>query len=134
MSLEQALERNTEMMADLIRALEGFQPAAQRGSVNRHDHGLWQCFEGVEDVRQRGYAITISQRIEGAVGIAAPIFCAGGQVLGSVGISMPEQRFRPDMEPRLAQSVCDCAQAIIRKMKGRSPVVTRERATAGASA
>lgn len=28
MSLEQALERNTEMMADLIRALEGFQPAA----------------------------------------------------------------------------------------------------------
>jgi hypothetical protein len=26
MSLEQALERNTEMMADLIRALEGFQP------------------------------------------------------------------------------------------------------------
>jgi hypothetical protein len=30
MSLEQALERNTEMMADLIRALEGFQPAAQQ--------------------------------------------------------------------------------------------------------
>lgn len=29
MSLEQALERNTEMMADLIRALEGFQPATQ---------------------------------------------------------------------------------------------------------
>jgi hypothetical protein len=28
MSLEQALERNTEMMKDLIRALEGFQPAA----------------------------------------------------------------------------------------------------------
>jgi len=30
MSLEQALERNTEMMADLIRALEGFQPVAQQ--------------------------------------------------------------------------------------------------------
>ena len=30
MSLEQALERNTEMMADLIRALEGFRPAAQQ--------------------------------------------------------------------------------------------------------
>jgi hypothetical protein len=28
MSLEQALERNTEMMKDLIRALEGFQPTA----------------------------------------------------------------------------------------------------------
>jgi hypothetical protein len=28
MSLEQALERNTEMMKDLIRALEGFQPVA----------------------------------------------------------------------------------------------------------
>jgi len=28
MSLEQALERNTEMMKDLIRALEGFQPMA----------------------------------------------------------------------------------------------------------
>jgi len=30
MSLEQALERNTEMMKDLIRALEGFQPVAQQ--------------------------------------------------------------------------------------------------------
>ena len=30
MSLEQALERNTEMMADLIRALDGFQPVAQQ--------------------------------------------------------------------------------------------------------
>lgn len=28
MSLEQALERNTEMMADLIRALEGLRPVA----------------------------------------------------------------------------------------------------------
>jgi DNA-binding IclR family transcriptional regulator len=107
----------------------GLAPATARSLS-----GPEQLNAALEDVRQRGYAITISQRIEGAVGIAAPIFCAGGRVLGSVGISMPEQRFRPDMEPRLAQSVCDCAQAIIRKMKGRSPVVTRERATAGASA
>jgi len=30
MSLEQALERNTEMMKDLIRALEYFQPVVQQ--------------------------------------------------------------------------------------------------------
>lgn len=93
-----------------------------------------QLDAALEDVRRDGYAITIGQRIEGAVGIAAPIFCSRGRVLGSVGISMPEQRFSPDMEARLSQTVRACAHTIIGKMKGLQPAATRACATAGATA
>lgn len=53
-------------------------------------------------VRERGYAITTGQRIHGAVGIAAPIFASGARVVGDIGITVPEQRFQPDMEKRYA--------------------------------
>jgi len=73
----------------------------------------------LETVRQRGYAITLGQRIEGAVGIAAPIFGSRQRVFGSVGISMPEQRFKPQIEARFAQLVMECADTITRKLDGR---------------
>ena len=97
----------------------GAQPTTSRSLVQRK-----QLDAALADVRRRGYAITISQRIDGAVGVAAPIFCSRGRVLGSVGISMPEQRFRPEMEDRLSHTVLDCAHAIIRKLNGRQPQST----------
>ena len=47
-----------------------------------------------------------------SVGIAAPVFGAGGIVLGEVGLSVPTQRFDPDDEPRLARLVLTCAERI----------------------
>jgi DNA-binding IclR family transcriptional regulator len=64
------------------------------------------------EVRARGYASSQEERRLGGVGIAAPVFGAGGIVLGEVGLSVPTQRFDPDDGPRLARLVLTCAERI----------------------
>lgn len=54
-------------------------------------------------VRQVGYAITHGQKIPGAVGMSAPIFDAGGRVAYGLCLTVPEHRFQPADEPRLAE-------------------------------
>lgn len=58
--------------------------------------------EELHSIRQRGYAISRSQRISGAVGIAAPVFRVGGALLGDLVLTIPEFRYRDDMEQPLA--------------------------------
>jgi len=60
-------------------------------------------------IRERGYAMTKGQRTPGAVGIAAPIFKAGGAVVGTLCITMPETRFVESKAPKLAQVVMEQA-------------------------
>jgi DNA-binding IclR family transcriptional regulator len=69
-------------------------------------------------VRAQGYAITRGERTPGAVGIAAPIFGPAGTVLGSVGITLPEQRFQPDNERHQAGQVITAARAITDQLHG----------------
>lgn len=113
--------------ADKRRILErsGLAPATARSLASEED-----LEAALAEVRRRGYAFTMGQRIEGAVGVASPIFCSRGKVLGSVGISMPEQRFRPEMRDAIAKAVMDCAQTIIGKMKGRRPQLAAAQAGA----
>lgn len=66
----------------------------------------------LERVRRQGYAFSKGERTPGAVGIAAPIYGPEGRAIGSVGITLPEQRFGPDDEPRQAAAVMDAARAI----------------------
>jgi IclR family acetate operon transcriptional repressor len=63
-------------------------------------------------IARQGYAITRGERTPGAVGIAAPIFGPAGACIGSVGITLPEQRFEPDSPPRQAAPVMDAAHAV----------------------
>ncbi|VTU33081.1 Negative regulator of allantoin and glyoxylate utilization operons [Variovorax sp. PBL-H6] len=49
-------------------------------------------------VRRNGYAVSESQRAQGAHAIAAPVFAAASNVvIGSVGVSMPAARRRPEL-------------------------------------
>ena len=63
-------------------------------------------------VRSAGYALTKGQRIEGAVGLAAPIYGPGGILLGSLGISIPEQRYTDGMEQQFASPLMATALEI----------------------
>jgi DNA-binding IclR family transcriptional regulator len=73
------------------------------------------------EVRARGYAISRGQRILGAVGLSAPIFDPQGQVIGGVGISMPEFRVDETTETRLSALLIECTRAITRDIaSGRS--------------
>jgi DNA-binding IclR family transcriptional regulator len=61
------------------------------------------------EARQRGFAFSRSQRISGAVGIAAPIFDARSQVVGDLCLTIPEFRFDPNSVDSLAQLLLDAA-------------------------
>jgi DNA-binding IclR family transcriptional regulator len=63
-------------------------------------------------VRHQGYAQTRGVRVAGAVGVAAPVRGGRGEILGSVGLTMPEQRFERDSEAIVRDLVVRCAQAV----------------------
>ena len=64
------------------------------------------------EVRGRGYAFSQEERRLGGIGIAAPVFGPGGQVVAEVGVSVPTQRFVAGDEDRLARHVVACAARI----------------------
>ena len=73
-------------------------------------------------VRARGYAISHGQRIPESVSIAAPIWGPDHRVLGDVAVTMPEHRFGPGVETRLAPLVTISAARISDELGGRPPV------------
>lgn len=70
-------------------------------------------------VREQGFAFSKGQRIVGAVGLAAPVFGAGGQVLGDVALTIPEQRFDPSLQDRMVSALRQCAERISVEAGGR---------------
>ncbi|MGE0035689.1 MAG: IclR family transcriptional regulator [Xanthobacteraceae bacterium] len=80
-------------------------------------------------IRKRGYAVTRGTRIEGAVGIAAPLLDPGGAVLGAVGIAMPEQRFDPTSIERLAKPLLTCVRDLVDEL-GMAPLSKRSAGSA----
>lgn len=73
----------------------------------------------LDQIRARGYACTHGRRIPGAVGMAAPIFDAGGRVVGDVILTVPEVRFGEHEESVLAEHVIKAASAITAEIGGR---------------
>ncbi|RYG88319.1 MAG: IclR family transcriptional regulator [Alphaproteobacteria bacterium] len=81
--------------------------------------------EQLDQVRVRGYAITHGQRIPGAVGLAVPLFGPSGRVFGSIGLSMPEQRFSVGKELRLSTLLKQCAAQVMQFTGGHGHDSTR---------
>lgn len=50
------------------------------------------------EIRRKGYAISYGERTLEAVGIACPIFDSNSRVIGSIIVTVPSYRFRPQME------------------------------------
>jgi DNA-binding IclR family transcriptional regulator len=63
-------------------------------------------------IRERGYVLTVGQKIADAVGIGAPIFNADGSVLGSLCITIPVVRFDPQSEGTLAKLLLEQVAAL----------------------
>lgn len=63
----------------------------------------WDILKAELDaIKARGYALTRSQKVSGAIGIGAPIRNGAGNVIGSFCITVPEIRFDPSKEEFLA--------------------------------
>ena len=112
------------------RAVLAFLPAAEcaailaqrpaRGSKSPDRSDLAQELVAI---RRRGYAVTHGTRIEGAVGIAAPLLDPAGIVLGAVGIAMPNQRFDSADTERLTKPLLSCIGDLSAEL-GMSPTPT----------
>ncbi len=76
-------------------------------------------------VRAQEYALTRGERTPGAVGIGAPIFGPAGRVIGSVGITLPEQRFQPASASQQAECVIGAARTIAEQLGGSAHRTTR---------
>lgn len=66
----------------------------------------------LQRIRQQGYSLTCGQRIEGAVGIFAPVFDAHANVIGSFGYTVPEVRYNESDLPKLAGAAMRHAAAL----------------------
>jgi DNA-binding IclR family transcriptional regulator len=65
------------------------------------------------EIRARGYAFTLSQRILGAVGVAAPLRTKTGRLIGSIGVMVPEQRFRRGSEREIGVFVKSRTESLL---------------------
>lgn len=72
-------------------------------------------------IHQAGYAVSHSQRTEGAVGTAAAFFDADGCVLGCILLTVPEQRYDPADGPLFARLVVDGADRLSEQLGSRRP-------------
>jgi DNA-binding IclR family transcriptional regulator len=110
------------------RAVMAFLPDEERRDVvertrlapaTEHTITSREALERVlAEVRERGYAFSQEERRLGGVGIAAPVFGPGGQVVAEVGVSVPTQRFVRADEARLARLVKACATRIGEEIGG----------------
>jgi IclR family transcriptional regulator, acetate operon repressor len=109
------------------RALLAFLPSEELAQLraqlvsNRKPSGAgpksWREIErSLVDVRSRGYAVTQSEAIPEAVGIAAPIFDSAGRTIASIGIYGPAFRLTRVRVIDLGPRVKDAAKAISRSL------------------
>lgn len=61
----------------------------------------------LEQTRRRGYAISRSELIEGAVAVAAPFFDHKGHVVGSIGVYGPEVRLTLARQQKVATALME---------------------------
>ena len=75
----------------------------------------------LREIRDHGFAMTRSERVIGAVGIAAPIFSDGGRVFGCVGVTTPEHRFADEMADRFSAAVRRHSKRLSELLGGGAP-------------
>jgi DNA-binding IclR family transcriptional regulator len=80
----------------------------------------------MQTIRARGAAISRGHRVQGAVGLAAPIFGPSGKVVGDVCLTIPEQRFDERAEEQILDLLLACARSVTEEIGGR--VVDRQAA------
>ncbi len=89
------------IVADLPDPIPGLKPVSKA-----------QLIAQLEDIRRLGFVISHSERYEGAIGAAAPVYDAHGRVLGDIIITWPASRSSPDREGELGELVRTAAATV----------------------
>jgi IclR family KDG regulon transcriptional repressor len=90
--------------------LEEFVDASWPADLN-----LDEFRQALQQVRECGYAVSIEEREPGAAAVAAPILTRNGEIVATLSISGPVDRFTPEAVARFADEVRK-SSAIVTKM------------------
>lgn len=93
---------------EAVHGLDDRSPATGSSLPNREGFD-----RELGEIRARGYAYTQSQRILGAVGVAAPVRTKTGRLIGSIGVMIPEQRFRRGSEREIGLFVKSRCESLL---------------------
>jgi len=63
-------------------------------------------------IREQGYGVSVGERVEGAVAVAAPVITQEGRVVGSLVVSLPAARFSPERCRELGRVVKEGAKEL----------------------
>lgn len=80
-----------------------------------------QLRAAVEQCRAQGYASTSGERIDGAAGLAAPVFDAEGRALYALTVSGPAVRVTPEATVEWAPALLEASRAATRQLGGHPP-------------
>lgn len=70
--------------------------------------------------RRRGYSMSMSERVVGGVGIAAPYYGQDGECIGSIALTVPEQRYDPSQLDEIGAAVVAAANELSHRLDARS--------------
>ncbi len=66
----------------------------------------------LEEIRERGYALSYGEKITGALGMGSPIYKMDNRVIGSLCITLPQVRFDPANEKKLGGLISQQAERL----------------------
>lgn len=78
----------------------------------------------LEAIRERGYAVSQGERVEGVSCVAAPIFDAAGKVIAAINVSGPSMRFSKEKIEHYARLVMQASTSLSQRM-GQPPEASR---------
>jgi DNA-binding IclR family transcriptional regulator len=102
---------------DVRRAVEEAGPSPAGDSPP----SLKQITSELQEVRENGYAIAEGQVFPEAIGFARVVFDGDGNVMGSLGITMPMIRYRSSMQKKLLSLVVGKADELSAALGYRGP-------------
>jgi DNA-binding IclR family transcriptional regulator len=105
---------------DLLRVLAAAHPSPVGGRPPMAEPEFRAYLAAI---RERGWVLTMGEKLPGAVGTSAPVFGAAG-VVGSLTVTIPEVRFHPSMAAGIQRLVVESAEQI-------SAVLGHRRETSG---
>jgi DNA-binding IclR family transcriptional regulator len=72
--------------------------------------------EEILRIRERGYAVSHGERVEGITSVSVPVFHPGGQLAGSLTVSVPTARYTKNLMEKVLREISAASAGITRGM------------------
>jgi len=110
-------------------APEEVEAALQRAGTSPsglHRVNRREVLRELERIRDRGYAVTDSQVIDGAIGVATPVRGVDGKIVGTLSVSIPKFQYERRREGAIAASLMANARSLSELLGWRDPAKPAE--------